>query len=187
MDCAQGKYPLNRLALSSMSEQAMNDYDDILISIRRIMRAIDLQSKKLVKQTGLTAPQLVVMQAIRKVGRASPSVVAREVALSQATITSILDRLEKAELVRRERSKSDKRIVYACLTTDGQRRLEEAPELLQAGFLRQYRKLEDWERTMLVSSLQRVATMMDAEELDASPILDVGEIADRGAHPPAEK
>ncbi|MFC4347553.1 MarR family winged helix-turn-helix transcriptional regulator [Kordiimonas lipolytica] len=154
----------------------MSDYDDILVSIRRITRAIDLQSKQLVKQTGLTAPQLVVMMAIRKEGRASPSTVAREVALSQATITSILDRLEKAGLVRRERSESDKRIVYACLTADGQKRLEEAPELLQAGFLRQYRKLEDWERTMLVSSLQRVAAMMDAKDLDASPILDIGEI-----------
>ncbi len=155
----------------------MSDYDDILISIRRITRAIDLQSKKLVKQTGLTAPQLVVMQAIRKHGQVSPSAVAREVALSQATITSILDRLERATLVRRERSATDKRVVHACLTAEGQKRLEEAPELLQAGFLRRYRKLEDWERAMLISALQRVATMMDADDLDASPILDVGEIA----------
>ncbi|WP_417458239.1 MarR family winged helix-turn-helix transcriptional regulator [Kordiimonas sp.] len=154
----------------------MNDYDDILISIRRIMRAIDLQSKRLVKMSGLTAPQLVVMQALRRDGKVSPSSVARTVALSQATITSILDRLEKANLVRRERSETDKRIVYACLTTEGQKRLEEAPELLQAGFLRQYRQLEEWERTMLVSALQRISTMMDAEDLDASPILDIGEI-----------
>ena len=154
----------------------MNDYDDILISIRRIMRAIDLQSKRLVKLSGLTAPQLVVMQAVRKEGKASPSSVARNVALSQATITSILDRLEKAELVRRERSDTDKRIIYACLTAEGQRRLEEAPELLQAGFLRQYRRLADWERSMLESSLNRIAAMMDAEDLDASPILDTGDI-----------
>jgi len=176
MDCTGRKLPLHRQSDSNLREQLMSDYDDILVSIRRITRAIDLQSKQLVKQTGLTAPQLVVMMAIRKEGRASPTTVAREVALSQATITSILDRLEKAGLVRRERSESDKRIVYACLTADGQKRLEEAPELLQAGFLRQYRKLEDWERTMLVSSLQRVAAMMDAEDLDASPILDIGEI-----------
>jgi len=155
----------------------MNDYDDILVSIRRITRAIDLQSKALVKKTGLTAPQLVVMGALRKEGRLPPSAVAKEVALSQATITSILDRLEKAGLVRRERSETDKRVVYACLTSDGKSRLEAAPELLQSGFLRQYRKLEDWERAMLISSLQRVASMMDAEDLDASPILEIGDIA----------
>lgn len=155
----------------------MNDYDNILVSIRRITRAIDLQSKALVKQSGLTAPQLIVMHVLRKEGRLPPSAVAREVALSQATVTSILERLEKAGLVRRERSDTDKRIIYACLTVDGLSRLEEAPELLQSGFLRQYRKLEDWERSMLVSALQRIASMMDAEELDAAPILDVGEIS----------
>ncbi|WP_321396140.1 MarR family transcriptional regulator [Emcibacter sp.] len=157
----------------------MTDYDDILVSIRRIIRAIDLQSKQLVKTTGLTAPQLVVMQTLRKEGKLSPSNIARNVALSQATITSILDRLEKAGLVRRTRSEEDRRIVDVCLTEEGRKRLEEAPELLQSGFLRQYRKLESWERQMLVSSLQRVAAMMDAEELDASPILEVGELSDK--------
>jgi len=154
----------------------MSDYDDILVSIRRITRAIDLQSKALVKLSGLTAPQLVVMHVLRKGGRLPPSAVARDVALSQATVTSILERLEKAGLVRRERSNTDKRIIYACLTSEGLSRLEAAPELLQSGFLRQYRKLEGWERSMLVSSLQRIAAMMDAEGLDAAPILDVGEI-----------
>lgn len=154
----------------------MSDYDEILVSIRRITRAIDLQSKQLVKQSGFTAPQLVVLQALRIKGRVSPSTVAKEVSLSQATITSILERLEKAGAVRRERSEKDKRIYYACLTEDGLKRLEEAPELLQSGFLRQYRKLDDWERSMIISAFQRVATMMDADDLDASPILDVGEI-----------
>ncbi|WP_308911761.1 MarR family winged helix-turn-helix transcriptional regulator [Pseudokordiimonas caeni] len=157
----------------------MSDYDDILISIRRIMRAVDLQSKQLMKATGLTAPQLVVMQAIRKIGKAAPSNVAREVALSQPTVTTILERLEKGDLIRRERSEDDRRVVYACLTAEGQKRLEEAPELLQAGFLRRYRRLDEWERTMLVSALQRIAAMMDAEDLDASPILDTGEIIEK--------
>lgn len=154
----------------------MSDYDEILVSIRRITRAIDLQSKQLVKQSGLTAPQLIILQVLRKTGRMSPSAVAKSVSLSQATVTSILDRLEKAKLVRRERSTEDKRIVFACLTSEGLLRLEEAPELLQSGFLRQYRKLDQWERSMIISAFQRVATMMDAHDLDASPILDVGEI-----------
>lgn len=159
-----------------MSDQFMSDYDDILVSIRRIMRAIDLQSKRLVKVSGLTAPQLVIMQALRREGRMAPSALARDVALSQATVTSILDRLDKAGYTRRDRSQKDKRIVYACLTDAGKLKLEEAPELLQSGFLREFRKLQEWERTQLVSSLQRIATMMDAEDLDASPILEVGEL-----------
>jgi DNA-binding MarR family transcriptional regulator len=159
----------------------MTDHDDILIALRRIARAIDLQSKRLLKKTGLTAPQLVVIHALRKEGQMSPSAIARAVSLSQATITSILDRLEKADLVRRERSQTDKRVVLTCLTDRGLEAAEEAPELLQAGFLREFRKLQEWEKSMLISSLQRIAGLMDAEDLDASPILDSGELSEPDA------
>ncbi len=154
----------------------MKDYDDILIALRRITRAIDLQSKKLQQRTGLTAPQMLILQAVGKAGHLSPSAIAQEVVLSQATVTNILDRLEKAGLLTRERSTSDKRVVLVHLTDAGEKRLEAAPELLQAGFLREYRKLKDWQQTQIVSSLQHIAAMMQAEEIDASPILEVGEI-----------
>lgn len=154
----------------------MHHHDDILIALRRITRAIDLQSKKLVKTTGLTAPQLVVIQALRKEGQMTPSDLAKSVSLSQATITTILDRLVRQDLVKRDRSDKDKRNVITYLTDAGQKAAHTAPELLQAGFLREFRKLQDWERAMLVASLQRIAEMMDAEDLDACPILQSGDI-----------
>ena len=46
----------------------MSDHDEILVALRRITRAIDLQSKRLVKATGLTAPQLVVIDTLHKQG-----------------------------------------------------------------------------------------------------------------------
>ena len=154
----------------------MSDYEDILIALRRITRAIDLYSKKLFRESGLTTPQLLVMQSVQRQGRAKPSAIAKDVLLSQATVTSIVDRLEKHNLVQRERVQKDRRVVEVVLTAQGSEKLSQAPELLQAGFLRAYRKLGEWERTQLIASLQRVAAMMDAEDLDAAPILAVGEI-----------
>ena len=156
----------------------MNDYDEILISLRRIMRAADLHSQKLMKESGLTAPQLLVMQAIAKEGSPSTSALARSIAVSQATMTRIIDRLVRADLVRRDKSSSDKRVVNISLTDAGQKKLESAPEPLQAEFLREYRKLDDWEQQMLKSSLLRIAKMMDAEDIDASPILQTGAIVE---------
>jgi len=155
----------------------MPAYDDILVALRRITRAIDIQSKKLSRVSGLTAPQLLVMQAIRKEGATKPSSIAAEVLLSQATVTTIIDRLEKAALVSRERSTVDRRVVLVSLTEEGREKLLKAPELLQSGFIRELDKLEDWERSLIVASLQRVASMMDAEDLEAAPILELGEIA----------
>ncbi|MBO6556170.1 MAG: MarR family transcriptional regulator [Pseudomonadales bacterium] len=162
----------------------MRDYDDVLVSLRRITRAIDLQSKKLEKQTGLTTSQLLVMDAIHKLGNPSPSAIAREVVLSQATVTSLLDRLVKRELVERHKNLQDKRQVSITLTDKGNARLEDAPELLQAGFLREFRKLPDWQRSSLIAGLQHIAYMMDAEELDASPVLDVGDLHSHAAVEP---
>ena len=154
----------------------MSDHDEILIALRRITRAIDLQSKRLVKATGLIAPQLVVIDTLRKGGEMSPSAIARTVSLSQATITSILDRLTQAGLVERVKSDKDKRVVLAQLTDKGREAGDNSPELLQAGFMRSFRTLQPWEQNMLIASLQRIAELMDAEDLDASPFLDTGEI-----------
>jgi DNA-binding MarR family transcriptional regulator len=154
----------------------MKDYDEILVALRRITRAIDLHSKRLQKETGLTTSQLLVMEIISKLGSPSPSTIAREMILSQATVTSLLDRLAKNQLVVRVKSDLDKRSVTVDLTERGKELVSHAPELLQAGFLKEFRKLPDWQRNMLIASLQQIAYMMDAEQLDASPILDTGEL-----------
>jgi len=155
----------------------MSEHDDILIALRRITRAIDLWSKRLAKETGLTAPQLVVIQTLRREGPLSPSAIARAVSLSQATVTTIVDRLQRGGLVDRRRDDADRRVVTVALTEAGRETAEAAPQLLQDGFVARLDGLQDWERAMLVASLQRVAAMMDARDLDAAPILAAGEIA----------
>jgi DNA-binding MarR family transcriptional regulator len=154
----------------------MNRIDEVLISLRRVTRAIDLHSKHLMKTAGLTAPQMLILQTLRDQGDAIISDVANQISLSQATVTSILDRLEKRGLVMRERSRQDKRKVFACLTEAGNDLIRNAPMPLQDYFIRQFSDLQDWEQTQIISALQRVAHMMDAQHIDAAPLLDVGAI-----------
>ncbi|MEX1664120.1 MarR family winged helix-turn-helix transcriptional regulator [Zhongshania arctica] len=154
----------------------MNRMDEVLISLRRVTRAIDLHSKHLMKTAGLTAPQMLILQTLRDQGDAIISDVANQISLSQATVTSILDRLEKRGLVMRERSRQDKRKVFACLTEAGNDLIRNAPMPLQDYFIRQFSDLQDWEQTQIISALQRVAHMMDAQHIDAAPLLDVGAI-----------
>lgn len=159
----------------------MKDYDEILIALRRLMRAADMHSQKLVREAGLTTPQLLVMQAIEKDGNPSTSALARHIVVSHATVTRIVDRLELAGMVKREKSKTDKRVVNVSLTEAGKAKLEVAPEPLQSEFLREFRKLDDWEQHMLKAALLRIAKMMDAADIDAAPILQVGDIVESPA------
>jgi DNA-binding MarR family transcriptional regulator len=150
--------------------------DEVLVSLRRVIRATDLHSKYLAKTTGLTAPQILLLQTIRDKGQVTIGELANEISLSQATVTTILDRLEKRGLVYRERSAQDKRKVHAHLTDRGTETLKVAPTPLQEHFVRQFSDLQNWEQTMIIASLQRVAHMMDAQHIDASPVLDIGPI-----------
>lgn len=152
----------------------MNQIDEVLVALRRVIRATDLHSKHLAKTTGLTSPQILLLQTIRDRGQVTIGELANDISLSQATVTTILDRLENRELVYRERSTEDKRKVHAYLTERGTEVLKDAPTPLQEHFTRQFSDLQEWEQTMIISSLQRVAQMMDAQHIDASPVLDVG-------------
>jgi len=152
----------------------MDQHNEVLIALRRLIRATDLYSKHLSKTTGLTTPQLLILQNLAERGEATVSELAKAINLSQATVTTILDRLVKKEFILRERSTEDRRKVITRLTEEGKAAIKDTPTALQENFIHKFSELEDWEQTMILSSLQRLATMMDAENLDAAPILDVG-------------
>lgn len=154
--------------------------ESVLVALRRVIRATDLHSRNLIKTTGLTAPQLLLLLTIRDKGEVTIGELAQDMNLSQATVTNILDRLEGRGYIYREKSSQDKRKVHAYLTDKGKMAVKDAPVPLQESFVEQFRDLKDWEQTMIISALQRVAQMMDAQHIDASPVLDVG-VLDRQA------
>ena len=162
------------LTSKDFDELPVEKIEEVLVSLRRVIRATDLHSKHLAKTTGLTAPQILLLQTIRNKGEMTIGELASIMNLSQATVTTIIDRLEKRELVMRERSTTDKRKVFALLTDNGHEVLKSAPIPLQDQFARQFADLQEWEQTMIIASLQRIAYMMDAQHIDASPVLDVG-------------
>lgn len=151
----------------------MQKYEELLVSIRKVIRAIDLHSKQLNKSSGLTGPQLLIMQEISKHSGVTASQIAKTINLSAATVTNILDRLESKTLIERVRSSEDKRRVSLYLSEQGQVCLIDAPKPLQDHFIQKFCSMEDWEQSLLLSSMQRIATMMDADEIDASPILEL--------------
>lgn len=156
--------------------------DEILAALRRIMHAVELHSRRLVENVGLTGPQLTVLRESARLGRTPIGVLARAVHLSQPTVTGILDRLEKRGLLERSRDEHDRRAVNINITPSGRELLDRAPSLLQDQFRRELDKLQEWEQTLMLSILQRIAAMMEAEKLDASPHLTTG-VIDMGAPP----
>ena len=145
--------------------------EDVLRALRRITRSIDLHSRHLATTFGLTGPQLVCLRVIAHEGPLSPSQLAREVALSQATVTGIIDRLSARELVTRERTSTDRRVVTVRITTDGQALVHAAPSPLQERFAERLSSLSKQEQANIRRTLNKIVWMMDGDELDAAPML----------------
>jgi DNA-binding MarR family transcriptional regulator len=146
----------------------------VIAALRRIVRAIDLHSRYLMDHFGLTGPQLLALQEAARLGPVPVGALARDVHVSHPTMSGIVDRLERRGLIARVRDRRDRRRISVTVTDEGQTVLDQAPSPLQERFRRELGKLQQWEQTMILSSLQRMATMMDAEELAASPVLTTG-------------
>ena len=158
--------------------------DQILISIRQIVRRITNHSRFLSRQLGLTIPQLLCLRAIGELESVEEEItinrVSQQVKLSAATVSRIVDRLVRADLVIRERGKRDRRRVCLSLTVMGLERYQTLPAPLQEQFVRRLNALPLEEQSALLASLNQIGEFMDAQDLDAAPILTPGEVIRSG-------
>ena len=145
------------------------DYDlmkDMFMDLRRIMRAMDMHSRALAGSHGLTGPQMLCLREIASRGALTTGSLALAVALSPATLTGILDRLEVRGLVSRERRPEDKRRVLVSLTPIGRQMSQELPSPLQDRFSERMTELSADDQAAIRMALASVAKMMDAAEIE---------------------
>ncbi|MFH1137739.1 MAG: MarR family transcriptional regulator [Pseudomonadota bacterium] len=136
--------------------------ENILRSMRRMIRSIDLHNQDLAAKSKLTAPQHVCLRQLCKDGPLCPSNLARLVFLSQATVTGIIDRLEARGLVQRQRSHPDRRRVTVSLTEAGRDLAETMPPPLHEGFAGRLEGLSLDEQAEIDGVLGRIVDMMEA-------------------------
>ncbi|KUJ85288.1 MarR family transcriptional regulator [Ruegeria marisrubri] len=153
----------------------MDRIDASLVALRRILRATDLFGRELAQSVGLTAAQFRVLQIVAETGQCTATAISQRMRISQATVTSLVDKLVRQDMVQRVKSQTDRRQTNIVITEKGKQAIAQAPDPLQQRFVRKFDALEDWEQAALIAALERVAAMLDAEDIDAAPVLDTGE------------
>ena len=138
--------------------------EEVLASIRRLIRASDVYSSKVRQISGLTSAQFLLLRAIENNPSAILGQLAAQISLSQATTSTIIKRLEFGGYIYKTRSDADRRKSQVFLTESGLEALVNAPNPLDQGFLDRFSSLRPHEQTAIVSSLQRVAEMMANEQ-----------------------
>lgn len=148
---------------------------EILRSIRQIVRGLRSEARFVLGVAGLSPSGLLCLNAIRAAEPASQREIATVLCLQPPTVVGILDRLCAAGLTIRERSTTDRRRMEVRLTPKGIEVVDAAPVPLQFQFLRALASRPLAERQIIARSLATVANLMapTLPETDgpAAPIL----------------
>jgi DNA-binding MarR family transcriptional regulator len=97
----------------------MQNIDENIEVVKLFKQVVTLLKHNMLKgfeHTGITAPQGMVIGSLCKIDKLKVSDLSEKLGLSNSTVSGIIDRLEKQEMVIRTRSKEDKRVVYVSLT-----------------------------------------------------------------------
>lgn len=141
----------------------------ILYALRRIVRAVSIDSRILAREYQITGPQLICLHKTVEKGPITATAIAKEVHLSPSTMVGILDRLEEKGLVRRQRDTKDRRRVYVTATDAGRSLAAEAPPPLLYALPVALSQLLEKRQATIANALEQIVNLLDAQELKPQP------------------
>jgi DNA-binding MarR family transcriptional regulator len=153
-------------------EALARDRRAILKAIRRLARAVDIQSRRIDREAGLTLPQFVVLSSVRDLRSGTSTQIAHEADLSPATVVGILDKLESKGLIARVRSTVDRRSVHSSMTDAGSALLDRIPNPLGAAFEAAFAALPAETRSRTISVLDELAALAAPKEVSLGETWD---------------
>lgn len=143
---------------------------DIVGSIRKLVRAVYLDSQKMSRQFGLTGQQSVVLRLLLNNGSMSSADLSRLMYVTPSNMTGIIDRLEKKGLIERMRKEGDRRVTLILLTDTGKGLSKELPDPFEKKFINQLADLEFDHVQLLAMAMNQILNLIDAEDIEAEPL-----------------
>ena len=138
---------------------------EIVFSIRRLMQAGEHYTKELNKIYNVSAAQINCLLALHENGPLPPSQIAKHVMVNSSTVTGIIDRLEKKDLVKRLRVSQDRRVITVELTKTGKTLAENAPSPIQQKIIDGLNQLSPSKIEQISLTLRRLTDMLDVQDL----------------------
>lgn len=149
------------------------DTTEILIKIRKIVRSIDIESKKIQKEYGVSIPQVLCLNFLHDSSnyQSTQAEIRKFLCLNSSTVSGIINRLEKKGYLARLPKTGDKRIVNIALTSAGDKLLSTMPSLLHERLSEKLQKLNQAKLKSVEESLNTLIILLDIEQVEASPLI----------------
>ncbi len=155
------------------------DTTEILIKIRKIVRSINLESKKIQKEYGVSIPQILCLSYLREAEnyQAGQGEIREFLNLNPSTTSGIINRLEAKGLVARLPKSGDKRVVTIALTSKGDQLMEKRPPLLHDRLSEKLENLDNATLEQLRGSLELLENILNINGLGAFPVITNEELS----------
>lgn len=151
-------------------------HEQILVNLRKIIRSVNLEGKRIEKEHGVSIPQLLCLNFLN--GRpdfvASHKEIKDFIQLNASTVTGIVSRLEKKGLVARLPKQQDRRVGLVALTAKGSQLLQATPDPLHRQLAARLKQLSPDELQALQHAFEMIINFLDVENVEAAPILTSG-------------
>ena len=145
----------------AFSDGVQRDIDKIVETTVYLYTESRRLTKEVARARNLTGPQLTVVKMLQHLGDLSLSELSERIRAGNSTVSGIIDRMEREELVRRVRSKEDRRVVHIKLTEKGRSLAASVPiepmEIFQAAIA----SLEAEEMATVLRILLKLAGRID--------------------------
>jgi DNA-binding MarR family transcriptional regulator len=151
----------------------------ILNAIRQIIRAADLDSRKLAAEHQITAPQLLCLMAIVELGTTTATDIAQRIHVSESTLVGVLERLEDKKLIERARGQDDRRVLHLTATSEARDLVASTPFPLQYSLDRALNQMSEKERHHTAACVERLVDLMGAGEIQPAPMLEILAVSQR--------
>ena len=139
------------------------DVTEILDDFRRIVQVLRESSRSAEQRLGVTGAQLFVLRALSDGRALSLNDLADRTRTHQSTVSVVVKRLVRRNLVRRKPSPSDRRRVELELSPQGRTLLARAPLAAQDELISGIEQLETRERRGLARALRTLVGHMGLE------------------------
>jgi len=153
------------------------DTTEILIRIRKIVRSINLESKKIQKEYGVSIPQVLCLNYLyHSAGyQSTQSDIRKFMNLNPSAVSGLINRLESKNLLARLPKSGDKRVVNIVLTSKGSKLLEKIPPLLHEQLSQKLRLLDHHKISQIKESLNILIKILDIQNIEALPMITIDE------------
>ena len=143
---------------------------DIVGSIRKLVRAVYLDSQKMSRKFGLTGPQSIVLRLLLNKGPMSSADLSRLMYVTPSNMTGIIDRLERKGLIERKRKERDRRVSMIILTEAGRAMSANIPDPIEKKFINQLSDLENEHVQLLAMAMNQILNLVDIEDIEETPL-----------------